>query len=70
MSDLQGRCNEEGRMSISCTNEALLQNELLKKDVLFTTKAIEVSKMGKKKISKGLENKNTAFSYREERGKY
>lgn len=48
MSDLQGRCNEKGKVSISCINEALLQNELLKKEVLFSKK-IEVSKIGKKK---------------------
>lgn len=48
VSDLQGRCNEKGKVSISCINEALLQNELLKKEVLFSKK-IEVSKIGKKK---------------------
>lgn len=67
MSDLQGRCNEKGKVSISCINEALLQNELLKKEVLFSKK-IEVSKIGKKKNSNCLEDKNTAFSYREEWG--
>lgn len=56
-------------MSISCINEALLQNEPLKKEILFTKKATQVSKMGKKKKSKGLESKTTAFCYREEWGK-